>query len=88
MTAVYLGDTNNAQTTLTGPNGTHLINANITTTNLYLCVGPTLNRARPRASSDPAPPYMAALPMIYGQTFNGTRKSPPTIQTRCSAPRS
>ncbi|MDR3664262.1 MAG: Ig-like domain repeat protein, partial [Mycobacterium sp.] len=70
MTAVYLGDANNAQTTLTGPNGTHLINANITTTNLYLCVGPTL----PCPSTgviNPAPPYMAALPMIYGQTFNG-----------------
>jgi hypothetical protein len=67
MTAVYLGDANNAQTTLTG---THNIIANNTQTNLYLCVGP-LPGCPSTGVITPAPPYVAALPMIYGQTFNG-----------------
>jgi len=70
MTAVYGGDKYNAQAVLTGPNGTHLIDANTTTTNLYLCVGPTA-QCPSTGVINPAPPYIANLSMIYGQTFNG-----------------
>jgi hypothetical protein len=40
-----------------------------TTTTLYLCVGPTV--ACPSAGYV-MPPFSATLPMIYGQTYNGT----------------
>ncbi|MGB7814259.1 MAG: FG-GAP-like repeat-containing protein, partial [Polyangia bacterium] len=67
LTATYSGDPNNAVATLIG---THNIIANNTQTNLYLCVGP-LPGCPSTGVINPAPPYVAALPMIYGQTFNG-----------------
>jgi hypothetical protein len=67
LTATYSGDTNNAVATLSG---THNISVNQTTTNLLLCVGPTLPCPSTGVIS-PAPQFSPALNMIYGQTFNG-----------------
>lgn len=64
--AIYSGDTLNSPVSLTG---SHLIQGGTTTTALYLCVGPT-----PSCPSNGFvfPPFVPALPMVYGQTFNGT----------------
>ena len=66
LAAIYSGDTLNSPVNLTG---THLIQGGTTTTALYLCVGPT-----PSCPSNGFvfPPFVPALPMVYGQTFNGT----------------
>ena len=67
LTAIYYGDAANSQYNLSG---THSIQDVTTTTNLYLCVGPTAQCPSTGVISPP-PPYIANLPMYYGQTWNG-----------------
>ena len=68
VTAFYTGDANNSSLPL---NGTHAIGAGLTTTQLFLCVGPTPACPTPPAVISPAPPYVANLTMAYGQEWNG-----------------
>ncbi len=68
LTATYNGDGSNSQLILSG---THTISAVATTTDLFLCIGPTA----PCPSTgiiNPHPPFEANLSMYYGQTWNGT----------------
>jgi hypothetical protein len=68
LTAVYGGDGSNSTLNLSG---SHLISAVTTTTDLFLCIGPTA--ACPSTGAiNPHPPFMANLTMFYGQTWNGT----------------
>ena len=68
LTAVYGGDGSNSTLNLSG---SHLISAVTTTTDLFLCIGPTA--ACPSTGAiNPHPPFMANLTMVYGQTWNGT----------------
>ena len=68
LTATYPGDGSNSTLNLSG---THLISAVTTTTDLFLCIGPTV--ACPSTGViNPHPPFMANLTMYYGQTWNGT----------------
>lgn len=70
LSASYSGDSVNSKLNV---NGTHQIVAasNIsTTTDIFLCVGPTA--ACPSTGGiNPPPPYVATLTMSYGQTWNG-----------------
>jgi hypothetical protein len=67
LTAMYSGDTADAPITLSGTHSIASI-ATTTTTTLELCVGPSV--ACP-SNGYVAPPYVAMLTMIYGQTYNG-----------------
>ena len=69
LTAVYSGDAVNSGITLTG---THAITGGPTTTELFLCVGPTAACPAPPGVTNPTPPYIANLSMYYGQIWNGT----------------
>ena len=68
LTAFYAGDGSNSQLYLSG---THTISAVTTTTDLFLCIGPTL--ACPSTGIiSPHPPFESNRTMFYGQTWNGT----------------
>jgi hypothetical protein len=69
MTAVYGGDQNNAQTTLTGLIGTHNILDVTTTTQIFFCIGPAVGCPAPPAVVNP--PAASSLTMFYGQYWNG-----------------
>ena len=69
LTAYYSGDSANSPLTFSDIPGTHLIVGGATTTQLFLCVGPT--PACP-SSGYVMPPFLANLTMYYGQTWNGT----------------
>jgi hypothetical protein len=70
LTAVYLGDPNNAQTTLIG---THLIIANTTTTVLSMCIASSLTPNCPlNGPPSGLTPVTPLPPMIYGQEWDGT----------------
>jgi hypothetical protein len=70
LTAVYLGDANNAQTTLIG---THLIIANTTTTVLSMCIASSLTPNCPlNGPPSGLTPVTPLPPMIYGQEWDGT----------------
>ncbi len=67
LTAVYSGDALNSGITVTG---LHAVTGEPTTTQLFLCVGPTA--ACPTPPGVASPPYTATLQMYYGQIWNGT----------------
>jgi hypothetical protein len=69
MTAVYLGDTNNAQVTLTG---THSIQGIATTTVLALCIGGSSQNCPVTGAPIGTLPVVTPLSMTYGQVYNGT----------------
>jgi hypothetical protein len=66
LTADYIGDTANSPITLSA---THAIVGGTTTTELLLCVGPT---AACPSIGFVSPPFQPLIPMMYGQTYNGT----------------
>jgi hypothetical protein len=69
MTAVYLGDTNNAPTTLTG---THNILDVATTTVLALCIGGSAPNCPVVGAPIGTLPVVSPLFMVYGGVYNGT----------------
>ena len=68
LSAVYSGDTANAGITLFA---THDIVDGPTTSQLFICIGPTA-MCPSTGAINPPPPYFAALQMFFGQTWNGT----------------
>jgi len=71
MTAMYSGDSLNSPLTFAGAAGTHLIQSGATTSSIEMCIGPTLACPAPPGVPVPAPVYTPALPMYYGQIWNG-----------------
>jgi len=68
LSAVYSGDAVNAGITLFA---THDVVGGPTTSQLFICIGPTV--ACPSTGAiNPPPTYIAALQMLFGQTWNGT----------------
>ena len=72
IAAAYSGDALNSPLNLSG---SHVIQGGATTTALNLCVGPT-----PACPSNGfvSPPFVPALTMVYGQTYNGTATVTPS----------
>jgi Bacterial Ig-like domain (group 3)/FG-GAP-like repeat len=71
MTAYYSGDSANSPLTLAGAPGTHQIQNSGTTSYIVMCIGPTVLCPAPPGVPNPAPLYTPALPMYYGQIWNG-----------------
>ena len=69
MTAVYGGDTNNAEVTLTG---THSIQGIATNTVLALCIGGSSLNCPVTGAPTGTLPVVPSLTMTYGQVYNGT----------------
>ena len=69
LTAVYGGDTNNAQVTLTG---THSIQGIATNTVLALCIGGSAQNCPVVGAPIGTLPVVTPLSMTYGQVYNGT----------------
>ena len=71
ISATYSGDALNSSITLTGATGTHAITGGATTSQIFMCIGPTPACPTPPGVPNPSPPYTPVLSMYYGQIWNG-----------------
>ena len=72
ITALYSGDTSNAQAVLSGPTGTHNIQGIATNTVLALCIGGSSPNCPVTGAPMGTLPVVPSLSMTYGEVYNGT----------------
>jgi hypothetical protein len=72
ITALYSGDTSNAQAVLSGPTGTHNIQGIATNTVLALCIGGSAPNCPVTGAPMGTLPVVPSLSMTYGEVYNGT----------------
>jgi Bacterial Ig-like domain (group 3)/FG-GAP-like repeat len=71
MSAVFLTDGVNTGVTLFGPPTAHLVKGGPTSSEIFMCIGPTAACPAPPGVPNPRPQYFPTLFMSYGQIWNG-----------------